>query len=192
MNQTRGFTIIELVVVIVVIGILAAVALPRFLGLQDKAHDAVVEGTQTALASGVVMAKSLWLTYGQETALNDIDGIDLDANIKGYPIGTSNTATGDGKLNAVGDCVEVFNKLLSTQSVTAKATPSDSDSEEFEAKLCSGTTCSSVDATWTETEACLFTYRPDSTPTVRNIFYDSRTGKVAVSGLVEATFSAGT
>lgn len=70
--RQHGFTIIELVVVIVIIGILAAVALPRFLGLQDKAHDAVVEGTQAALASGVLMANALWMSHAQETALDNL------------------------------------------------------------------------------------------------------------------------
>lgn len=43
-NMRSGFTMIELVFVIVIIGILSAVALPKFLGTSNQAHDAVVKG----------------------------------------------------------------------------------------------------------------------------------------------------
>ena len=42
MRNERGFTLIEIVMVIVLIGILAAVAIPRFLNLQDEAGDAFI------------------------------------------------------------------------------------------------------------------------------------------------------
>ncbi|WCE30007.1 type II secretion system protein [Vibrio sp. SCSIO 43137] len=60
MKRQAGFTLIELVVVIVILGILAVTAAPRFLNLQKDARVASLEGMRGAIqgASGMVYGKS--------------------------------------------------------------------------------------------------------------------------------------
>jgi len=60
--QQRGFTLIELVVVIVILGILAAFAVPRFMGLETEARIAAVKSLGGTLRSAAAMAHGVCMS----------------------------------------------------------------------------------------------------------------------------------
>ena len=93
MKRQGGFTLIELVVVIVILGILAVTAAPRFLNLQDDAREATLEGLSGAMqgASGIVYGKAaIQGLESSTTAVNVALGNGVNVSTKfGYPVATA-------------------------------------------------------------------------------------------------------
>ena len=93
-NQ-KGFTIIELVVVIVILGILAAVAFPKFQDLSGDAKTAVVNGGKSALLSAAVI--SFAKAGGVKQSLANIA---LQVTTDGITVGTGTCAAAEVKYTA--------------------------------------------------------------------------------------------
>ncbi|AYF14057.1 type II secretion system protein [Vibrio parahaemolyticus] len=93
MKRQGGFTLIELVVVIVILGILAVTAAPRFLNLQDDARNATLEGLSGAIqgASGIVYGKAAIQGVESSTTAVNVDlGNNVNVSTKfGYPVATA-------------------------------------------------------------------------------------------------------
>lgn len=93
--RQSGFTLIELVMIIVILGILAAAALPRFANLQSDSNVAVLQGMGGAIKSAASIVHSKALVKGvqdQATARVDLDGDGVDeVEISyGYPSASRN------------------------------------------------------------------------------------------------------
>lgn len=135
MQKQSGFTLIELVIVVVILGFLAVTAIPKFLDLTDQAKQANIEGMAGGFATGVSLARAQWEAEARPTDSNNRNVVDYDGSI--VLLTTQNTAAGirggyivaslngdnDGAALGTGfgatNCLDVWKSILQQPPVSA-------------------------------------------------------------------------
>ena len=165
--KTKGFTLIELVIVIVILGILAVTAAPRFLdtSLDAKASVVIATGTSFEAMIKLVNRKAIVLGGGPMNNLQlygDQESEQLDINEWGFPAQNWRFDEDSPRLDNPEDCISVWDTVL-------EDAPSASRSSNVED--------SEYQAVYISRDQCRFIL--NEIPEL-SIYYDSRDGTVTV------------
>lgn len=115
MKQQKGFTLIELIIVIVILGILAVTAAPRFIDLQSDARTETMQGVKAAIqgASQLVYAKAAIAGDQKGDGKTVSIGSDSVTVNHGYPAAASLTSIADFQ-----DFVDIDDEKLEVETVS--------------------------------------------------------------------------
>lgn len=139
-NRQLGFTFVELVVVIVVLSVLAAFAVPRLLDVTSEAHTNVMKSVTGAFSTATASARAQWYTEGGSGSTVTFDGETLPVSENGWPTPVTGTT----------DCTDLWSGMLQDPP----------DAIPFALPLTKGDGFSVITIANPTIAYCLYVYRP--------------------------------
>ena len=176
MQQHVGFTLIELLIVITLLGILSAVAVPRFIDLSKEAHKTAVSGTAGAFAVGLMLVRSdAVLKDVQPHTSMLINGMNVVVNqdLKPYNVTDDEIIIMSEQNGSSDGCFALWDILMGDGAPTVQLY--DEDTTEYTADYISTWVADDTDAT---AGGCTYIYQKEPT---RTIHWSKRFNKVTIT-----------
>ncbi|AZQ85767.1 prepilin-type N-terminal cleavage/methylation domain-containing protein [Colwellia sp. Arc7-635] len=140
-SAQKGFTLIELVVVIVILGILAATAAPKFIDLTGDAKAAVMRGVETSMVSAVSVIHAKAIIDGKTSGDQTVEVDDVFYRLyNGYPAARW-AGTGDGSTAANASSILGLLELDSTATGDFRVTNGDPSRIQHSSAASNTTAC---------------------------------------------------
>ncbi len=154
LSGQAGFTLVELISVIVIIGVFLATALPRFVNLDEDAHTGSARSVYSSFASATKLFRLGWRTQGSPSVPSVVDGVSINSNGWPGPAGAANHA----------QCVAIWQGITDISLPIVPWTGTWAIGDQSWVALGSGGNC-------------FYLYLADTTP-LRYFFYIPTTGNI--------------
>lgn len=170
-----GFTLIEMVILIVVLGIIAAAGIPRFIDISRQTLVATIDATGASLQNAVILVQANVTAKGTVKPSNNAVGFGdgtVDINTAGFPTDTASTNPVNNDTINTTKCTNVWNGILQNPptTTTSAAVYSTAAPQLYRVQIAGAGL----------TLLCRYTYRKTPSP-VRRIDYYVNTGRIIVT-----------